>query len=422
MASRDRLRRRARLPRCSSLMVAGVLLSGCAADPPVERSRGDVESTAIGPMQAATVTPCSHPEPVAIRWRPNPGPGDRSAALPGQPSRLWQRLRAGFGFPESTIHHGPTAQAIRHFETHSYAFEHTLTGARPLLEWVLHRIEAAGLPTELALLPLIESAYDPRARSSRGAAGLWQLMPTTGEALGLPVDRWYDARYDVAASTAAAIRHLRWLHERFPDDWLLTVAAYNAGNGRVQRAPTETPPRAVPSSASSRFWTLDLPAETERYVLRLLALKAILADPARYGIELPQTESDNPLVIINLGRRLAIPRVAEVLGTPTEQILRFNPAFRRGVTPPDGPHELLVTEAQAKALRALPAPRLAELAPRPSRIEVQPGDTLSQLARRLETTVDALRHANALVDVHHIRVGQILTLPRAQPDGLTATP
>ncbi len=204
---------------------------------------------------------------------------------------LWQRIRNGFAIPdlatpsvdEKTAFYGARPEyLVRSFER-----------ARPFLFMIVEEIERRGMPTELALLPVVESAYNPQAVSPAQAAGMWQFIPATGKAYNLKQDWWRDDRRDVMASTNAALDYLAALHEQF-GDWHLALAAYNWGEGAVQRAIDKARAKGEPTDYAS----LKMPAETAGYVPKLQALKNIVMNPALYGLNLPQVSNEPSMATV----------------------------------------------------------------------------------------------------------------------------
>lgn len=296
----------------------------------------------------------------------------------------------------------------------------TLVGrAEPYLAVIAEQLRAAGLPAELICIPFLESGFDPNAFSSGTAAGLWQFMPQTADRFGLQRTWWYDGRRDVIASTEAAIRYLSYLHDMY-DDWLLTLAAYNAGEGRVRRAIARNRKTGKPTD----FWSLSLPSQTKAYVPRVLGLADVFARPDHFDISLPAVSLRPKTVAVALPGQLGLPQAAKLAGMSLEDIRRLNPAFNSFATDPAGPHRLLLPAdkagAFALALKSLPASERVTW----TRHKVQSGDTLSELAEDFDTTVGVIRSINQL-DGHQIRIGQVLMIPsgaRQAVAGLSANP
>jgi len=231
-------------------------------------------------------------------------------------------------------------------------------------------------------------------------------MPATGRYFGLKQDWWYDARRDPIASTQAALDYLQKLHDRFDDDWLLAMAAYNAGGGTVARAIDANLAKGKPTD----FWSLKLPAETRQYVPRILALSRIIADPQRYDIALPKIDNDPRFTKVEIGEQLDLKVAAKLAGMPAEELIRLNAGFNRWATHPEGPHYILLPVDKVEGFlenlsRLPPDERL-----RWTRYRIRPGDTLSGIARKHGVTVSALMQANHLRD-HRIRAGKDLIIP-----------
>ena len=200
------------------------------------------------------------------------------------------------------------------------------------------RWEARGMPLEFALFPVVESAYEPFAYSPSRAAGLWQFSPGTGARFGLKRDWWYDGRRDVVESTRAALDYLQALHDQFDGDWLLAIAAYNVGENNVQRELDFNRAHGKPTD----FWHLRLPAETRAYVPKLLALKRLMAEPERYGLEFAAIPNEPYFAVIDTGSQIDLTIAAKLAGTSYDELIALNPGYNRWATDPEGPHRMLV--------------------------------------------------------------------------------
>jgi membrane-bound lytic murein transglycosylase D len=388
-----------------TLALAGCLISGPGPDgvrtpAPVHSLVGDPESP-DEPAAETLVVPPPPPSPVVQRS----GPQER---------RIWARLRDGFdlGRPD----HPRIDREVRRLQNHPQAWFALMSRGEPYLHYVLDEIEAAGLPTELALLPAVESGFRPRAYSSNGAAGLWQFMPATGDSLGLSQDWWFDRRRTVRQSTAGAIVYLERLHERFDGDWLHALAAYNAGAGRVGRAIR----RARAAGRTTDYWSLDLPAETDAYIPRLFALARIIEHPEAHGLALPNIPDRPYFDAVATGGQIDLQVAADLAGVELEELLDLNAGNKRWTTPPDGPHVLLLPRETVQPFRA----GLAALPPdsrvRWARHEVRRGESLSVIARNYGVSIAALKRANGLTD-SRIRAGSHLVVPRGDdPTALAA--
>lgn len=208
-------------------------------------------------------------------------------------NNLWDRLRDRMGL---VIAHNPRVdKEIRQLKASPRYLKQLSRRARPYLHFILSEIERRGLPGELALLPEIESNYNPRAVSPKSAAGMWQIIPQTGRRYGLEQNTSYDERNDIRASTRAALDYLQWLHREFQGDWALALAGYNAGEGLVAKARRRNRARGKPTD----FWSLDLPTETARYVPKLLAVAKLIERPTHYGMRLPSIPSQPHLKLVD---------------------------------------------------------------------------------------------------------------------------
>ncbi|CAM3057460.1 transglycosylase SLT domain-containing protein [Pseudomonas floridensis] len=219
--------------------------------------------------------------------------------------------------------------------------------ASPYLHFIVERLDERQMPMELALLPMIESAYNPMANSSAAAAGLWQFIPSTGRDFNLHQSAFYDARRDVVASSRAAMDYLKRLHDQFDNDWLLALAAYNSGEGTVGRAIEANRRRGLPTD----YWHLSLPRETQDYVPRLLALSLLVRNPEAYGVKLTPVANTPYFDVVELKRSVDLTQLAATAGVDEGQLLRLNSAFVRKKTP-DGPGQLLIPKAQRQVLTA----------------------------------------------------------------------
>ncbi|MCH9745589.1 MAG: LysM peptidoglycan-binding domain-containing protein [Proteobacteria bacterium] len=281
--------------------------------------------------------------------------------------------------------------------------------ANPYLYLVVQEVEKAGLPLEIALLPIVESAYYPFSYSHGTASGLWQFIPSTGRLYGLKDSWWYDARRDVSASTKAAVKYLKNLNKLFKGDWLLAIAAYNSGPGRVQRAIRDNKKQGKPTD----FWHLKLPNETKGYVPRLLAVTELIRHPEKYAQIITPVNNEPALSAIQLKTQFDLALIAEWSGMTLEDLYTLNPGLKRWATPSKGNYTLLLPNANMelfqKSMLANPEqPRLEWV-----RHLVKQGDSLSLLAKKYATTMEQIVSVNQLDD-HLIKVGNHLIVPIAK--------
>ncbi|MFY0988916.1 transglycosylase SLT domain-containing protein [Halomonas sp. C05BenzN] len=330
-------------------------------------------------------------------------------ALAIQPRDAWSRLRDSFQW-QDVPHNARVRQWIDHYRANPANIVEITERARPWLTWITEQIESRDLPGEIALIPFVESSFDPRARSHRGAAGLWQFMPGTADALGLRRNGAYDGRLDVVSSTKAALDYIELQAEQwYEGDIELSLAAYNAGAGTVNRARNA----AVSRGEQGDYWSLRLPNETMNYVPKLKAIAAIINDPDAYQVALPEIEDAPAFAKIPLTHPLDLSEAARLAGVSRETLAELNPGLINGNANPVHARVLLVPAEREEALIAqLEAPVAPGGAPTgDDRYVVRSGDNLSAIASRHGLSVNEIRQHNGLSgDVIH--AGQVLEIPQ----------
>ena len=298
---------------------------------------------------------------------------------------------------------------VKWYLTNKNYLERVAKRGSPYVYYILQEVQKRQMPSELALLPIIESGYDPFAYSAAGAAGLWQMMPGTASGFSLRQNWWYDGRRDIYASTKAALDYLQYLHHFFHGDWLLALAAYNSGEGTVANAIKYNLARNKPTD----FWDLNLPLQTKQYVPNLLAIAEIVAHPQRYAIKWPTTQSTPFLTVVSVGSQIDLAKAAKLAGIGTTELYHLNPGFSRWATDPNGEHLLLIPMTNAaqfkKNLAKLPAVERVTW----KRYIVKSGDSLSQIAHHYSTSIVLIKQINNLNN-NLIHVGQILLIPKAK--------
>lgn len=300
-------------------------------------------------------------------------------------------------------------QRIQWYMHHKGYLERVAKRGSPYVYYILQELKLRHMPSEIALLPIIESGFDPFAYSNAGAAGLWQMMPGTASGLSLRQNWWYDGRRDIYASTNAALDYLQYLAKEFNNNWLLALAAYNSGDGTVQRAIKANLKAGKPTD----FWDLNLPKQTQQYVPNLLAIAAIVSDPDEYPIQWPTTKLAPFITPVQVGSQIDLAKAAKLAGISLEELYSLNPGFNRWATDPDGKHILLVPADKAEAFKA----NIAKL-PKTDRVTwqrytIKNGDTLGTIAEKFSTSVTLIKSINNLHD-NIIHVGQVLLIPRAK--------
>ncbi|MBT8766640.1 LysM peptidoglycan-binding domain-containing protein [Metapseudomonas boanensis] len=328
------------------------------------------------------------------------------AAEEREPQDIWERMRTGFKLQDE-IGVNPRVERQRlSFVSNPSFIERASSRGSLYIHYVVERLEERNMPLELALLPVIESAYNPFAYSRAHAVGIWQFIPSTGRHFNLRQTNWYDGRRDITASTNAALNYLSRLHDMFNGDWLLALAAYNAGEGTVSRAMERNQKLGLPTD----YWNLPLPQETQDYVPKLLALSQLVMAPEAYGVNLSPIANEPYFEVVEVKQqRLDLSRVAAMVDVDEDEMYQLNPAFKKRITM-DGPQHLLVPTEKAELLTA----NLAMMKPVElvdwQKYRVRNGDSLHGIANRYHVTVKTLKDINGLSG-NRLRVGQQLSIP-----------
>ena len=325
---------------------------------------------------------------------------------------LWDRMRAGFQLKEF-YRHESVADKIPQYTDNQRYFDLVTARAEPFLYWIVDEIDRRQLPQELALLPFIESSFNPNAYSRQHAVGLWQFIAPTGKSLGLQQDWWYDGRRDPQASTIAALNYLETLYKQFNQDWLLALAAYNTGEGNVRRAIR----RSGYSLQDVSFWDLRLAGETRSHIPKILALASVISNPEHHGITLNPVPNAPALQMVEIGSQIDISQAAKLAQMDYIELRELNPGYLQWATHPDHPQQLLLPESKAsKLIDGLAAMGEQELVTW-DRYQIATGDTLGGIARKLGTRVDILQTVNDLSG-SRIIAGNSLLIPRTSDTAL----
>src|SRR5512137_1474013 len=314
------------------------LLAGCATTnttysslPPAPEHPGPK-----APMDRATVT--------------IPGGFTTAREVPHMPPEqytdLLDRIRDGYALPD--VAHYAVDREVELYRKNPDFLDRTFKRGSRYLYYIVTEIEKRQLPLELALLPVVESAFNPVAYSRSRASGLWQFIPSTGKHYGLEQSWWIDERRDVLRATDAALTYLQYLHDYFNGDWYLAIAAYNGGEGTVSRAVQKNAAAGLPTD----FFSLDLKAETRDYVPKLLAISRLVAQPEAYGLTFAPIPNQPYFAIVDPGKQVHLGDAAELAGISRDDMFALNPAFNRMSTPPHGPHRLLLPVERVEPFRA----------------------------------------------------------------------
>lgn len=317
---------------------------------------------------------------------------------------IWSRLDKGLAL--DTHQKNPSVQSqIKRYLSQTDFFNATSDRAAPFIFLIMEELDNRNLPYDLALLPMVESEFHTNATSPKGAAGIWQFAPKTGKAFGLHETSWYDGRMDVQASTFAALDYLQSLNQQFDGDWLLTLAAYNAGPGRVQEAQKANLKKGLPTD----YWSLALPLETRLYVPKLLAISSIMRSPQKYGVTLSPVIDEPYLSSIKLNRQIELGLASQLAELDLQTLKQLNPCYKRGATAPDGPHQLLLPIDAAERLQValVKSPRHSA---RWQNHRIRPGETLLRIAQKYNISVNILKQKNNLTS-NMIHAGSYLIVP-----------
>jgi len=358
---------------------------------------------------------------------------------------LWDRVKAGYTLVPETSQ-AKFTESIDFYLKYRKHIAKLGKNAEPYLHYIVEALERRGMPMELALLPAIESGYQPHAYSPAHASGLWQFIPGTAKLFGLKNNNWYDGRKDIAASTEAALDYLQTLHQKMDGDWLKAIAAYNCGEGNVFKAIDKNLALGKPTD----FWSLDLPRETKQYVPRLMALSTIIEKPDRYGVDLEPIDDRPYLTSVDIKGQINLDFAAQLSGVSKSELKRLNPGLKRNTTNPNGAGTLLVPVAQAAQLRqqlaAVPPekmnpsmPEVVEevadetptkpivtatrsVARQPEKLEkpetriqthtIRKGDTLRAIATRYSTDVAVISKINGINQKTRLQPGKTLKIPK----------
>jgi len=324
-----------------------------------------------------------------------------------RPSDLLERIRSGFTFDLEEDNARIRAQ-LNWYVRHPQYLDRVFTRSSRYLYHIVERLEQENLPLELALLPIVESAFNPFAYSHGRASGLWQFIPGTGRMYGLHQSWWFDGRRDVLLSTEAAIDYLSWLSRRFNGNWMHALASYNTGPGRVRKSIK----RNIKAGKATDFWSLKLPKETRAYVPKLIAMAKIVANPEKYQLSLKSIPNQPYFEVVDLDSQIDLAQAASLVKLDIEEIYQLNPGLNQWATPPNGPHRLLLPIPVAKnfdnAVKALPKKERLTW----DSYTVKRGDALSKIASRFHTTPALIRQVNNLQG-STIYKGQALLIPVA---------
>ncbi|MFD2180334.1 LysM peptidoglycan-binding domain-containing protein [Veronia pacifica] len=387
------------------LILSFIVLSGCSLVQTPDTTNTETETSDSNKVETVEETTANNDVATTVT---TPEVTEPAKPIPQLEEDVWQRIamQLYFDIPENKrvkYYRNWYLKRPTHMETVS-------ARAQPFLYMITEKIEQRGMPLELALLPVVESAYDQFAYSHGRAAGLWQFVPETGKRFGLAQNWWYDGRRDIEASTDAALDLLAYLNRKFDGDWLLALAAYNTGEGRVFRAMRNNRKAGKPTD----FWALDLPKETRGYVPKLIALADLVKNKEHYGLSLPAIDNKPVLTKIEPQMQMDLALAANYAGLTLSKLQQLNPGYNHWATAPEGPNHLLLPLEKVDRFNS-------ELAKNKNRgvqvvrYKVKSGDSLGLIAQRNNTTVKIIQRANQLSGTR-IRAGQHLLIPKSIQD------
>jgi len=388
--------------RATLAMAAAALLQACASSGPAQKPLPPQDSV---PFQATPLKPAPVPSPQkeAVAVEPAPqAPFDGEQRVISDPMRglasidrtlapddLWQRIRSGFAVPDID---GPLVEdKVAYFLARPEFLQRVFERGRPYLYHIVEELEKRGMPTELALLPMVESAYNPMAYSRAHASGLWQFIPGTGKRFELKQNWWYDGRRDIVASTTAALDYLAYLYEMH-GDWHLALASYNWGENAVARAIAKN--RAA--GKATDYASLTMPSETRHYLPKLQALKNIVANPAPFGIKLEPIPNQPYFATTTRLRDIDVQLAAKLAEMSVVDFIALNPGFSRPLIRASVTPRIVLPADKVEVFHE----NLAKLDQKSlvswKTYQAAKGETFESIAKKFGMTVGQLKEVNGI--------------------------
>jgi len=324
---------------------------------------------------------------------------------------LWGRIRSGFAMEE--VESPLVARHEAWYLNRPEYVQRMVERSRLYLYFVVEELEKRDMPTEIALLPMIESAYNPQAYSRMRAAGMWQFIPSTGRKYGLQQNFWYDGRRDVMAATRAALDYLQFLHDRF-GSWELALAAYNCGEGGVQRAVTKNRIKRKPTD----YFSLKLPKETRNYLPKLQAVKNIISNLDTLGFELEPVPDQAYFTVVNAPGHMDVIKAAQLADMPVEEFRSLNPGYNRPVMIKAAARQILLPLDKVDEFHTNLENNAEPLVTWQS-YTLKKGETLEQVAEKFNIGVERLKEVNGLTRHKRVQPGRMLLVPLEGEDAET---
>jgi len=382
--------------------VLAALLAGCAT--PGVPPDAPAPEAAVAPAPALAPPPAVEPPPpaVAAELEPLPPPADD----------LWARIRRGYAMPD--LEDPLVMKWEQWYSSRPDYVARMVDRSRRYLYHIVVEVEQRRMPLEIALLPMVESAFNPNAVSVSRASGIWQFMPSTGTLYGLKQNFWADSRRDVIAATDGALNYLQKLHTDF-NDWQLALAAYNWGEGNVARAIAKN----QSAGRAADYASLRMPDETRNYLPKLQALKNIVRDPGKYGLELGDVPDAPYFAVVKITRKIDVKAAAALAEMSIDEFQYLNPQHNRPVIAGADEHTLLLPIDKAELFAAK-----LNLADQPlvswQAYRLRPGETLPQVAAKFGMSAEALRAVNGIGAKSKVPPGHALLVPSQEPNAAAA--
>ena len=385
-------------------LIFSVLLSICAAT--LSAYIHAEETLALNSPLTAKPAPAPLADEPAPQWLPS-ARDIRIELIPEvvdlKARDLWPRIRNGFAMRE--LKTPLVAQHAKWYVNHPDYFARMIDRSRRYLYYITAEVERRGMPSEIALLPMIESAFNPGAYSRSRASGIWQFMPSTGKKFGMQQNWWYDGRRDVINATNGALDYLQKLHDMF-GEWDLALAAYNCGEGAVQRAQAHNRKHGLPTNYAS----LKLLKETRNYVPKLMAIKNIIADPVKFSLILQELPNQPYFATVAATQRIDVKLAAHLADISEEEFSALNPAHNRPVILQGSSDLILLPLDKVETFRAnlqsYGKPLVSWQSYQPKK-----GERLDKLAPRFGLSVENLKSVNGITARGNISTGQTLLVP-----------
>jgi membrane-bound lytic murein transglycosylase D len=394
-----------RLNRLAFLAVAALAACATPAPPPPAPSASDYSM--LQPLPYAPPKVALLPLPFALSDVAELEP------LPEPAGDLWDRIVRGYGIADLE---GPLVEKWeKYYADRPDYVARIVERSRRYLYHIVSEVEGRDMPTEIALLPMVESAFNPNAMSVARAAGMWQFMPSTGQHFGLKQNWWYDSRRDVLAATTSALDYLQKLYDEF-GDWQLALAAYNWGEGNVRRAVARNKASGAPADYAS---LTGMPVETQNYVPKLQAVKNIVTEPQKYNLSLGDLPDAPFFTVVKTTLKMDVKRAAELAELPLDEFLALNPQHNRPVIAGADEYAILLpidnAETFAAKLELIDQPLVSWQAYR-----VKANETLPQVAARYGMSAETLLAVNGIGPRARVPTGHVLLVPSQRPSAESA--